>query len=160
MSDAWGGSFGDAWGVSWTSTATVGQFACGTFDPAAFDTNCPSGIVGGGGIIRDGFPDPYRKPRTDAEIRKQREDWGILPRAAEIIERVAQRQADDLHVDDVQRLQELEFELAANGLQIESNYIQALNAAREYIINAEIGAHLRQIHNSRVAAIITLLLMS
>ncbi len=100
----------------------------------------------------------YPRAPTAEEIRKSREDWGILPRAAEIIGAVAKRQAEELGLDAQQRLEELERELEAANIEWESRFLTALNVERERLISEEIGARLQLIQDNRTAAITLLLL--
>ena len=103
------------------------------------------------------FTDYRRAPNAD-QVRANREDWGILPRAAEIIGTVAKRQAATLDLDAHQRLEELERELEAANIEWESRFLTALNVERERLITAEIGERLRLIQDNRAAAVMLLLL--
>lgn len=73
MADAWGGSFGVSWGVSWGSgTPAVEQYSGGWFDH------------------------PTGKRKTKAQLRAEREEWGILPKKAKaLIKRVAAQQIEE-----------------------------------------------------------------
>ena len=74
--------------------------------------------------------------------RRLREEYGILPKAAEVIEQVAQRQASETaenRLDDDKRVQELVRELDAASVEWKSQYLAALNAERDRLITAEIA---------------------
>mgnify|MGYP001561717976 FL=1 len=131
-----------------------------THDPTASQAPEPaviSGVVPSGGFpARDVFP----HPRTPHEIRKEREKWGILPKTQDIIEGVAQRQAEDLHLDAQQRLEELERELELAGIEWDGKYLTMLNAERERLINAEILERAKLLRNNEDAATLLLLIGS
>lgn len=81
-------------------------------------------------------------PPTKKEIRRQREEYRILPRIAEVIERVAERQASEpaeSRLDDEQRIQELARELQAQDIAYESRYLEMLTAERERLVTVELG---------------------
>ena len=63
--------------------------------------------------------------------------------AVEVIEAVAQRQAQTLVSDEQQRFDELSRELELTGIAWEARYLEALNALREQLIQAEIEKRLR-----------------
>jgi hypothetical protein len=76
--------------------------------------------------------------RREEELRLEREQWGILPKAAQIISAIAIRQADALGLDAQQRLEELESELELAGVQYRARYLELLNIQRQTLIDAEI----------------------
>ncbi len=77
--------------------------------------------------------------RDEADIRRQREDHPLWPKAQEVIAAVAQRQAEDLHLDEQQRLEELSRELQLAGIEWEARYLSALNDRREQLLNQELA---------------------
>jgi hypothetical protein len=79
--------------------------------------------------------------RIEEEIRAEREQWGILPKAAQIVSAVAIRQADALDLDAEQRLEELERELELAGVRYQSSYFELLNLQRQRLIDAEIKGY-------------------
>ena len=85
-------------------------------------------------------------------------DLGITPAAAEIIADVAEQQAGRLRLDEQQRLAHLRGEMRLRGLEMQTRHIEALNAERGRLIDAEIGKMLKllQDNNERI----TLLLIS
>jgi len=70
--NTWGTSFGSSWGTSWGG----GTPAVETYSGGWFDT-------------------PARKRKTKAELRLEREEWGVLPKKAKaLIRRVAAQQVE------------------------------------------------------------------
>jgi len=136
------GSFGS---VNFLPTLGYGEY--GTSPPPTIQ---PSG---GYEIARLGG-----RRRTPEDIRRAREEFGILP--ARIIEDVALRQAEDLRRDEQQRIDELRGELRLQGLEMESAHIEALNARRQALIDAEIGMRIRARMEAEEMAILMLLAAS
>ena len=99
-----------------------------------------SGAVGGfsvGGVAAVDQPSNWQdRPRDFLWSRKELE-------AEEVVEKVALRQAEDNHLDEQQRFEELARELELKGLEYETRYLEMLNARREAFINAEIGRLIR-----------------
>ena len=126
---SWGGSFGDSWGT-------------------AVQAISPSG----------GFP-AYEQPlRTKRDISKARKRFGIEDSVARAIAEVAARQAERLELDTQKRFEELNRELQLRGIQWESRYLEALNAQREALIDAEISARLKaKLRNDEEMIILMLL---
>lgn len=85
-----------------------------------------------------GFYHYGRRPPSREEIRRQREELGIIPKASIVIDAVAARQAQDLRLDEQQRFEELERELQLEGIQSNIRHLEALNQQRERLIDAEI----------------------
>jgi len=85
MSDAWGGSWGTSWGTSWTYTTGVepNAFACGVFDPTAFDTNCPPAAAVGG-------HDGTKRRRKRARVIKYHEFATLEEREAALANAIAE----------------------------------------------------------------------
>jgi hypothetical protein len=81
------------------------------------------------------------RKRLEEEIRAEREQWGILPKAAQVVSAVAIRQADALDLDAEQRLEELERELELAGVRYQSSYFELLNLQRQRLIDAEIKGY-------------------
>ena len=116
MASAWGLSWGRHWGNSW-----------GGID---------SGVRPSGGI-----PASLRAwPRTRKQLRKARQLFGI---EEEVVLEVAQHQAEDLHLDEVQRHQELRAELALHGIEMRLIHMEALDEIRSALIAEEIRTRLR-----------------
>lgn len=134
MADAWGGSFGVAWGSSWG--------AGGATPPRG-----NAGPFGHGHGVR----------RTEADIRRAREKFGVLPKAQAVLEEIAKRQAEALRLDEQQRLEELHRELTLQGIEWDSRYLQALNDLRERRINAEIASLLKQKLDSEETVLLMLM---
>ena len=107
---------------------------------------------GGYGIARLGTL------RTREDIRRDRERFGVIPKAALVIASVAAQQAEVLSLDEQQRLEHLERELEAAGLEYESAYLDMLNAMRERLIAEEIGKRLKLMQQIEEETVILLLL--
>ena len=133
------------------SVATVITLGYGTFGTPGLVLTLGYGQTGSsaetssGGYEERHYRDPYRFTRAPsaADIRRSREEWGILEKPAAVIAAVAQRQAEGPSQDEQQRLEELERELEAQGIEWESRYLVFLNALRERHINAEISRLIR-----------------
>lgn len=76
--------------------------------------------------------------RIEEELRLERQKWGVLPAAAQIISALAISQADELETDAEARLAELERELELAGIQYHAKYLEFLNIQRQRLIDAEI----------------------
>ena len=122
MASAWGSAWGDSWGDSW-GTITTPQPARGT---AAWLS-----------------PSLYAKPKTKEQVRKEREDLGILPKAIQVIKEVAQRQVQRLELDEQKRFDELLNEIKLQELQWDARYLALLSEERERLISEEIAARLQ-----------------
>lgn len=81
----------------------------------------------------------WYRPQEEEGRRRLSRDLAISRPAVAVITKVAERQSHDLSLDQYQRLEELERELEAQGMQVESRHIEALNLLRERLIDAEIG---------------------
>ena len=158
MSVAWGFSWGQAWGAAWgvdgESPEQPSSFSEGSVSSAwglAWDQawNGAWGVVDGESPAppapapEPGPPTPsggYPSDRgpTKEQTRRSRAVFGI-------IEEVAQRQVTDLHLDDIQRRQELEGELRLRGIEFEIAYYEELNRKRQALIDSEIASRLRAI---------------
>ena len=97
-----------------------------------------------------GWPIPGKRKKlhlpaypTAEQLRKQREELGILPKTAAIIESVAQRQAAAMRYDEQRYFEELNRELELQGIEFEGRYLESLNIQRIKIIDAEIGRLLK-----------------
>lgn len=77
------------------------------------------------------------RKRLEEELRRERQKWGILPKAAQIISALAVSQADALP-DDEARVAELERELELAGVRYQAQYLELLNIHRQRLIDAEI----------------------
>lgn len=82
----------------------------------------------------------WHRPEDERELRKLR----ITPAVAEVIAEVAERQAEQLDLDEQQRLEELTRKLELKGLQWHGRYLELLNAQRQQLIDEEIGRLMRQ----------------
>ena len=97
----------------------------------------------GPGYRKRGHKEEIELRRQWWEERQQREYRFNNPQVIQIIERIAQRQIEDLTVDEEKRFEELERELEVKGIEWEGRYLEALNARREHLIEAEISDLLR-----------------
>lgn len=110
-----------------------------------------------GGVPAREFRDNYYR-RPDDAVRKERERLGIVPKAEEVIERIAQRQAEALSTDSQKQLEELERELEIQGIEWQSRYLELLGAKRQRLIDEEIGQRLRDLQLQEEETMIALLL--
>ena len=141
MASAWGSAWGSSWGDSW------GSVSGGTPTPPApaAPTVRPSG----------GYPSD-RGP-TKEQTRRSRVLHGL---EKEIIERVAQRQAESLDLDDIQKQQELSGELKLRGIEARIEHYEALTLRRQALIDAEIAQRIRQIVLDDEAALVLIIAAS
>lgn len=98
--------------------------------------------------------------RTREDIRQDRERFGVIPETARVIAQVAAVQADNLSLDEQQRLEHLERELELHGIEYEANYLELLNTMRERLIAAEIGQRLRLLQQMEEETVVILMLMA
>jgi hypothetical protein len=98
--------------------------------------------------------------RTREDIRRDRERFGVIPKAAHVIAQVAAAQADALSLDEQQRLEHLEREIEAQGLVYENRYLELLNVMRERLIAEETGKRLRLLQQIEEETVVTLMLMA
>jgi hypothetical protein len=98
-------------------------------------------VVVGGGRVYD-----FKYPRTPTreEISKARQRFGLEDETAKIILDIASRQAESLERDSQKRFEELNRELKLKDIEWDRKYLEALNAERERLIDAEIALRLRQ----------------
>lgn len=96
--------------------------------------------------------------RTDEDIRRDRERFGIPRRDAQIIEDVALRQAADYRLDAEQKAQELRAELKAQRIEMRAEHLAALNARREAVILEEISQRLLRLQSQQNETILLLLM--
>jgi hypothetical protein len=138
VASAWGLAWGQNWGGSWGAIDGAAPPEPPQPPPAAEQ---PRGRA------------PWLEPPPDyAKIRhKSRVLHGI---EEEIVERVAERQAEALDLDALQQKEELQGELRLSGIELESAHLEALAARREALISAEIGRRLRQRMDDEAAALI------
>jgi len=107
-----------------------GEFFGGGF----FGANTPTTTTTTGGYF------DYGRRRDPDDIRRSREKFGVIPpQAQSIIDAVAERQTQDLRLDEQQRLEELAGELKLAGIEYQSHYLELLNDQRQRMIDAEIG---------------------
>lgn len=117
-----------------------GEFFGGEF----FNTGsaAPVGPAPSGGYAYSGHE---VRRRTADDIRRSREEFGVIPKQAEeVIGQVALNQAERLEIDQQKRFDELLRELQLRGIEFEARYLEALNAQREALINAEIARRIRE----------------
>ena len=127
MPSAWGDSWGDSWGESWGTRAVPAR-------------------TGGGHHPSQGYTGYETRRRTPEEVRREREDFGILPRR--IIADVAARQAERLEQDAQKQYDELQRELQLQGIEWDARYLAALADLRERLIGEEIARRLQmQLNN-------------
>ena len=121
----------------------AGNFFGGQFFGGGFFGELPSTQQGGGGSNpSQGYSGHETRRRTPEDVRRIREELGIIPRR--VIEEVATRQVERLEVDEQKIFDELYREIELKGLQWEARYLEALNAQRELLINEEIARRLQQ----------------
>lgn len=70
--------------------------------------------------------------------------YRFAPQVAQVIQKVAQSQVENLRLDEQQKFEQLERELETEGIEFKPGYLQALTEARERLIEAEIGELLRK----------------
>jgi len=80
------------------------------------------------------------RKRTQKEIRKAREDVGLI---IEIIQDIAEKQCNNLVVDEQKQIDEFANELKLQGIQFEVRFLELLNDHRQAVMNAEIGRLLK-----------------
>lgn len=82
--------------------------------------------------------------------------------AAQVIAYVAARQADALEADEQKRFEELSRELALERIEFEAKHLEALNSARQKLIDNEIALRLNAIlaAQKNEKAIIALMLIA
>ena len=83
---------------------------------------------------------PVGRKREPDELRRQREELGIIAR--EVIENVAAQQVARLEQDGQKQFDELSRELLLRNIEWQAGYLTALAAERERLINAEIASRL------------------
>ena len=133
MSSAWGLAWSDNWNGAWGVTS--GAPPVPPSPPAVGVPPKPSG----------GYP-AYDRGPTKAQKRRSRILHGL---EAEIVQSVAERQVEKLGLDEIQQRQELEGELRLRGIEMQALHLEALNARREALIDAEIARllHLRMMED-------------
>lgn len=87
----------------------------------------------------------YARGPSKDDVRRSREVLGIIPKAQAIITDVARQQAELLRLDEQQRLEQLQRELALEGIEFDTRHLKALNAERERLIDAEIARRMQQL---------------
>ena len=149
------------------SASTVITEGFGTFGSNNFVVTQGFGDYGGAAAPA---PAPVVQPSGGTLHKPKREpvfaDYGTMrerlrleqPEAVEVIENVAMRQVEDLGRDDLQRLEELERELALQNIVWKRQYLELLNLRHQQLIDAEIGERLKLLQNNNDR--ITLLLFS
>ena len=104
----------------------------------------------------------YRPDQRSAEdIRKARQRFGVIPPDAEAaIAEVAIRQAARIETDAQKQYDELAGELKLRELEFKAEYLEALAAERERLINEEIGRRLQQVLDNNNNGVLLMLLMA
>ena len=142
-----------------------GAFQKSAFQNSAYQVD-PSVLAGGGGY----HPSQGRSPeeiwaevkargtseqrqiqesKTPDQIRREREEYGILPKVQVVIDEVAQRQVERLETDSQKQFDELYGELKFNSIEWDTRYLQSLSVQRETLINEEIRKRLRNIQDEK-----------
>lgn len=143
MASAWGLTWNQAWNGAWGVVDGEGP-------PP------PPPVVGVPPPPSGGYPSHDRGP-TPEQTRQSRVRFGL---ETEVIEAVAARQVADLHLDEIQRRQELEGELRLRGIEFETRHLEELNARRQEMIGNEIAMRLRAIIANDEAALVIILAAS
>ena len=125
-----------------------GQFFEGNY----IGTDAVSGNAG------HGIPATLRVPaRTRKEIERDRERFGI---AREVIQSIAESQVRLLEMDAQKQFDELQNELQLRGIELEARHLDALNAERQRLLDAEIELRLQQIMRQRADEQMVLMLLA
>lgn len=99
--------------------------------------------------------------RSPEDIRKARQRFGVIPPDAEAaIAEVAIRQAARIETDAQKQYDELAGELKLRELEFKAEYLEALAAERERLINEEIGRRLKQLQLENDNGVLLMLLMA
>jgi len=99
--------------------------------------------------------------RSDEDIRKARQRFGVIPPDAEAaIAEVAIRQAARIETDAQKRYDELIGELRLREIEFEARYLEALNTERERLINEEIASRLHKLLQDNNNAVLLMMLMA
>src|SRR5678816_2562519 len=113
-------------------------------DPQWADSTCSIQPHNSGGYGSYGGGARVGRRRPPEELRKQREELGIIPpEAQDAIAEVAARQAERLELDAQKQYDELRGELLLRNIQIETRHLEELAAIRERLIREEIASRLR-----------------
>ena len=111
--------------------------------PAWADSACGITPQNSGGYGGYGSGKHAGRRRDPEELRKQREELGILPAAQEVIQEVAARQVDRLETDAHKQFEELQRELELRHVEWQAAYLDALSEARGQLIAKEIASRLK-----------------
>lgn len=132
------------------SLTTPGVWAIGIWNPS----------VWADGVWFEGAKQSVEEPqpRGQAIWLQPFEEIGrnrfLKRRVRKIIEEVAIQQADNLHLDEQQRFDQLQAELKAENIEFQANYLEALNTYREMLIANEIKSILIQKDESEAMLLI------
>ena len=110
----------------------AGIFNASIFNNAIFNTDGTAEAVKTGGK-GDNPKKRIFKP-TGLDFRK----------AKKIVEQVAARQHEELHLDEQKKFDELYYELALENIEFESRYLDMLNQRAEQLMRDEIGRLIRE----------------
>ena len=119
-----------------------GYFGAGYYGDGYFG---PAGSAAAATTFVGSYFDVPGKEERAVAARKWLEDHGLEPKAAQIIEDVALRQAQELDLEEQQRFEELDKALRARSIRWHDNYLEMLNVQRQRIIDEEIASRLRQL---------------
>ncbi len=124
--DSWGLAWGNpsAWGSAWVHSGA-------TPAPVVPDSS-------------GGYRPTTGPRRTKQELRRQRQELGILPAEVAAIEDVAARQVDRLEQDRQKQYDELAGELALRKLEMRAGMMEALALERERLMGVEIAARMQE----------------
>ena len=103
-----------------------------------------------------GFP-AYDRGPTEEQRHRSRVLHGL---EAEIVAKVAARQAAALDLDGTQQQQELAGELALRRIELRSEHLQALADQRQALIDRELGERLRLMQDNQDAVLLILIAAS
>jgi hypothetical protein len=127
------------------SAFSSGAFSTDSFSVDAFDFGAgpppPPPVVDDGVRPSGGVPGYDRGPSKEQK-RRSRVLFGL---EKEIVEKVAQRQSEDLRQDDLQRKEELLRELKLARIEASSVHYVELARHREELISEEIRRRLQQV---------------
>ena len=85
---------------------------------------------------------------------------GVPKRVERIIETVAARQLSNLHLDDLQRIEELQRELLIEDIVWHSRYLEILENQRRRLIDAELTRLLKKIQAEEDTVMLLVLVSS
>ena len=99
----------------------------------------------------------YARPRTKEQLRRSRVLHDL---EADVVFEVAQRQAEALDLDDLQRKEELLAEMRLRGIETRALHFEELARQREALIDAEIARRIQAIYNADLEAAAMLIMIA